>query len=193
MNDFARLIVGIILLGLAILLSLNLGEPEKNAASNEETQEPASDSPDWQATQPKPDQFTRRLHESGNDVVRPDFGGSADRPAENTVRLLQDLPSQQRPPQIGDSYRPAERLNVTGQLQPESDLVPVQPRPSFTGKISYVKKIHTIRHGDTLQSIAREYYGTAERYLDIYLLNKDVLSNPGRLPEGVEIRIPEYK
>ena len=50
---------------------------------------------------------------------------------------------------------------------------------------------HLVRAGDTLQSISSEYYGTAERYLEIYMANRHILSNPARLPEGVELRIPE--
>ena len=94
------------------------------------------------------------------------------------------------PPVISDEYHPLQRLEISGRFDSQQELVPVQPRPSFTGSIQYTTQIHTIREGDTLQSLAREYFGGPDRYLDIYLLNKDVLSNPAGLPMGVEIRIP---
>ena len=49
---------------------------------------------------------------------------------------------------------------------------------------------HVIAEGDTLFSLARRYYGDADRFADIYQANRDVLRTPDRLPVGAVIRIP---
>lgn len=51
-------------------------------------------------------------------------------------------------------------------------------------------RTHTIVDGDTLQELARRYLGQADRYLEIYQWNHDVLANPDVLPIGQLLRIP---
>lgn len=53
-------------------------------------------------------------------------------------------------------------------------------------------RIHVVRAGDTLQSIAQKYYGKADFYLDIYLANQDQLTSPINLPAGKALKIPDY-
>jgi len=49
---------------------------------------------------------------------------------------------------------------------------------------------HRIVDGDTLSKLASQYLGRADRYLEIYELNRDVLSTPDLLPIGAELKIP---
>jgi nucleoid-associated protein YgaU len=51
-------------------------------------------------------------------------------------------------------------------------------------------RTHTVVDGDTLAGLARRYLGTADRYLEIYQWNSDVLANPDVLPIGELLRIP---
>lgn len=51
-------------------------------------------------------------------------------------------------------------------------------------------RTHTVVDGDTLSELARRYLGTADRYLEIYQWNSDVLANPDVLPIGQLLRIP---
>lgn len=53
-------------------------------------------------------------------------------------------------------------------------------------------RIHVVRAGDTLQSLAQKYYGKADFYLDIYLANQDQLTSPINLPAGKALKIPDY-
>jgi phage tail protein X len=53
-------------------------------------------------------------------------------------------------------------------------------------------RVHVIRAGDTLQSLATKYYGSADFYLDIYLANQDLLDSPINLPSGKALKIPDY-
>ena len=50
---------------------------------------------------------------------------------------------------------------------------------------------HTVREGDTLFSLARRYYGDAERFGAIYQANRGVLRAPDPLPVGAELVIPD--
>lgn len=44
--------------------------------------------------------------------------------------------------------------------------------------------------GDTLKLLARRYFGTPDRFMEIYEANRDVLPNPEVLPIGAELKIP---
>ena len=52
---------------------------------------------------------------------------------------------------------------------------------------------YVVARGDSLQSIANEYFGKPDYYLDIYLANRDRLRYPGDLREGMSIKIPVYQ
>jgi len=49
---------------------------------------------------------------------------------------------------------------------------------------------HTIVDGDTLEDLAQRYLGSADRHLEIFEANRDVLSSPSVLPIGKHLRIP---
>jgi nucleoid-associated protein YgaU len=49
---------------------------------------------------------------------------------------------------------------------------------------------HKIGDGDTLSGIAAKYLGRADRYLEIYNANRDVLKSPDLLPIGKTLKIP---
>jgi hypothetical protein len=51
-------------------------------------------------------------------------------------------------------------------------------------------RTHKIVDGDTLHTLAERYLGDANRYLEIYEANRDVLPSPEMLPIGVQLRIP---
>jgi nucleoid-associated protein YgaU len=50
---------------------------------------------------------------------------------------------------------------------------------------------HTVQEGDTLFTLARRYYGDAERFDAIYQANRGVLRSPDPLPVGAELVIPD--
>jgi hypothetical protein len=49
---------------------------------------------------------------------------------------------------------------------------------------------HKIADGDTLSGLAVRYLGSADRYREIYELNRDILANPDLLPIGSSLKIP---
>jgi hypothetical protein len=51
-------------------------------------------------------------------------------------------------------------------------------------------RLHTIRDGDSLFTLAERFLGDSGRYLEIYEANRDVLVSPEQLPIGGQLRIP---
>ena len=50
--------------------------------------------------------------------------------------------------------------------------------------------IHTVASGDTLSKIAKVHLDNANRYMEIFNLNKDVLSDPNKIQVGQQLKIP---
>jgi nucleoid-associated protein YgaU len=51
-------------------------------------------------------------------------------------------------------------------------------------------RIYIVQSGDTLSSIAREKLGDANRWPEIFALNRDVISNPDRILPGQVLVLP---
>jgi nucleoid-associated protein YgaU len=49
---------------------------------------------------------------------------------------------------------------------------------------------YTVKSGDTLGKIAKEFYGDAGKYPDIFEANKPMLSDPNKIYPGQSLRIP---
>lgn len=49
---------------------------------------------------------------------------------------------------------------------------------------------HTVKSGETLGKIAKQYYGNAAKYNDIFKANTDILKNPDLIYPGQELVIP---
>ena len=52
-------------------------------------------------------------------------------------------------------------------------------------------KTYTVKAGDTLSKIAKEYLGNANAYMEIFNANKDQLSDPDKIKPGQVLKIPE--
>jgi len=51
-------------------------------------------------------------------------------------------------------------------------------------------KYYTVRSGDSLSKIAKEFYGNANAYMKIFEANKPMLSHPDKIYPGQTLRIP---
>lgn len=54
-----------------------------------------------------------------------------------------------------------------------------------------MSQFYTVRSGDTLSKIAREFYGSAGKYPLIFEANRPMLSDPDRIYPGQVLRIPK--
>ena len=51
-------------------------------------------------------------------------------------------------------------------------------------------QFHTVEKGDTLGKIAKQFYGNAMKYPEIFEANKPMLSHPDKIYPGQVLRIP---
>ena len=49
---------------------------------------------------------------------------------------------------------------------------------------------HTVKSGETLSKIAKQYYGNPSKYQAIFKANSDILKNPDLIHPGQELIIP---
>ncbi len=72
-----------------------------------------------------------------------------------------------------------------------SGMAPISARGSSQIEVnSGGFRMHVVRAGETLQSLSREYFGSPDYYLDIYVANQDVLTSPAAVRNGMSLRIP---
>jgi nucleoid-associated protein YgaU len=50
---------------------------------------------------------------------------------------------------------------------------------------------YTVKAGDTLSKIAKQYLGDANAYMDIFNANKDQLKDPDKIQPGQVLKIPQ--
>ena len=51
-------------------------------------------------------------------------------------------------------------------------------------------KTYTVQAGDTLSKIAKEHLGNANAYMQIFDINKDLLSDPDKIKPGQVLKLP---
>ena len=52
-------------------------------------------------------------------------------------------------------------------------------------------KHHIVKEGETLFSLAEQYYGDKNRFIKIYDANQATLKTPDALPAGTDLLIPD--
>jgi len=72
--------------------------------------------------------------------------------------------------------------NTKGVAQVDDRLVVEKPEPEA--------KMYTVQSGDTLSGIAKEQYGNAMKYPQIFEANKPMLTDPDKIYPGQVLRIP---
>ncbi len=72
--------------------------------------------------------------------------------------------------------------NVAGVSQVNDEITVSAPVPE--------SKFYTVVRGDTLSKIAKEYYGNANAYMQIFEANKPMLTHPDKIYPGQVLRIP---
>lgn len=73
--------------------------------------------------------------------------------------------------------------NIKGVATVESKLTLAQAAPE--------PRFYTVKPGDTLSKIAKQYYNDANRYQAIFEANKPMLTHPDKIYPGQALRIPE--
>jgi nucleoid-associated protein YgaU len=94
---------------------------------------------------------------------------------------------------MGDAKKP-DFSNVesgsssTAPSAPNADFGNVQSGVASTAPSA--PQTYTVNKGDTLSKIAKEFYGSANRWHEIYDANRDQISNPDLIQPGQVLKIP---
>ena len=83
---------------------------------------------------------------------------------------------------------PPAELPTRAELRTNAERIRTTPPPATSGP---TRRVHVVQPGDTLEKIARKYYGTPERWSRIYAANNDLLRDGRPLKPGIELEIPE--
>lgn len=105
-----------------------------------------------------------------------------------TIEALKKENAQLRT-QLGQT--PRQTVNIAPappvRSNPAPPVGPAPPPPS----VNATTRKHTVASGDTLSKIAQQYYGDRSKFQQIFEANRDVMSDPNRLPKvGTELKIP---
>ncbi len=84
----------------------------------------------------------------------------------------------------------AQFSDLTCDLQVDSSLPQPQAAAAAAPSGGGAAQTYTVKAGDTLSKIAKEFYGNANAYNKIFEANKDQLSSPDRINVGQELKIP---
>jgi len=60
------------------------------------------------------------------------------------------------------------------------------PEPEVAVEVKY----YTIKSGDTLWAVAKEFLGNGSKYMEIFEANREVIEDPDKIFVGQKIRIP---
>ncbi len=114
----------------------------------------------------------------------PDHRAASGRPAAARATVLRPSSPNAPPPALARRYPgPPDAI-----LPPWGARIEL-PAPGLDSADDR-PQVHKIVDGDTLPRLAEEYLGSADRYLEIYEANREILQGPELLPIGVELRIP---
>ncbi len=88
-----------------------------------------------------------------------------------------------------DQIASAARLGTPAATLASGGLAPVRPVVSAASPVTEVR-YHTVADGDSLSRISLRYYGTPNRWQEIFQANRDVLQGSSALRVGMQLRIP---
>ncbi len=86
-----------------------------------------------------------------------------------------------------DQIAAAARLGTPAATIASGGSAPSRPVASPTAPEA---RYHTVTDGDSLSRISLRYYGTANRWQEIYQANRDALQGSNALRVGQQLRIP---
>ncbi|MBT9548667.1 MAG: LysM peptidoglycan-binding domain-containing protein [Candidatus Sericytochromatia bacterium] len=83
----------------------------------------------------------------------------------------------------------------TNSSQPNLSTVQSSPQGSALAQLSFEPptpqpSTHTVKRGESLSSIANKYFGNANLYMELYKVNRDILSHPNALHTGMTLKLP---
>ncbi|NIL95777.1 MAG: LysM peptidoglycan-binding domain-containing protein [Planctomycetales bacterium] len=103
--------------------------------------------------------------------------------------LSQPVPPQKKVKSFANRNRPS-LLPKQDASPPKTAQAPVVAARPTSPPATRDYRMYTIVEGDTLRRIARRHLGSADRHMEIFALNRSLLSDPEVLPLGKQIKLP---
>ena len=110
---------------------------------------------------------------------------------DNKLFLQGAAPSEDAKNQVWNQVKAADSSygDLTLDLTVDPSLAPAPAATAQQGSTEAGKK-YTVKAGDTLSKIAKEFYGNANEYNKIFEANQDKLQSPDKIQVGQELTIP---
>jgi nucleoid-associated protein YgaU len=103
----------------------------------------------------------------------------------DTVKVSGNAPSQELREKIVLAMG-----NVHGVSKVEDNITVAAAGSSAPSGSSAGSKFYTVKSGDTLSKVSKEFYGDPNRYNAIFEANKPMLEHPDKIYPGQVLRIP---
>lgn len=91
--------------------------------------------------------------------------------------------------------KPVDTNNNSSSNSSNNSGIVVTPKPpassSNSNKVTN-SKLYTVKSGDTLEGISKQFYGTIDYWSDIYAANVTQIDDPNLIYVGMKLKIPEY-
>jgi nucleoid-associated protein YgaU len=85
---------------------------------------------------------------------------------------------------------PDWQKDVVADIQVKPGAAPAAAKAPAAAATATAPKTYTVKPGDTLSKIAKEFLGSANDYMKIFEANKDQLTDPNKIKPGQVLRIP---
>src|SRR5215831_12552719 len=76
--------------------------------------------------------------------------------------------------------------DITADFPVDTSLQVAQPQGQETSNV----RMYTVKSGDTLSKISKQFYGSPGEYMKIFDANRDQLADPDKIKVGQELKIP---
>jgi nucleoid-associated protein YgaU len=80
--------------------------------------------------------------------------------------------------------------DITADFPVDTSMQVQQPQQTEQKQEASNVRKYTVKSGDTLSKISKQFYGSANDYMKIFNANKDQLSDPDKISVGQELKIP---
>lgn len=131
----------------------------------------------------------QNIHAEGNKLVIRAEAPSQDASNQfwNTVKKIDANFASDLAAQI--TVRPQQQAKPTVTSPPPSPKV--TPVSGTAQQASAGQTTYTVKKGDTLSAISKQFYGNANEYMRIFDANRDQLKDPDKIQIGQVLKIPE--
>jgi len=145
------------------------------------------------ATDPRLSPKARMLH-TKNAAAHQESGDSAgdifsDVPKTKNVPKQISYTDLQKNETVSDNSEQVELNAVNSQDLEQSE--PIDVSQYVQAEKIKTQRFHIVRKDQTLSSISREYYGTANKWKKIFDANRDVMKDPNKINTGMKLIIPD--